>query len=40
MINEEEGKEGLKIDHVFPAGPAARGGLQPGDVITKVNDKP
>jgi carboxyl-terminal processing protease len=32
--------KGLKVDHVYPGSPAQKGGLQPGDVIVKVDGTP
>ena len=32
-------RSGAIVDSVVPGGPAARGGLQPGDKITKIDDK-
>ncbi len=34
----ESGVTGARITQVYPGGPAARGGLQPGDVVTQVNE--
>ncbi|MGQ0634146.1 MAG: PDZ domain-containing protein [Planctomycetaceae bacterium] len=31
--------KGARITHVYPAGPAARAGLQTGDIITQVNNQ-
>jgi S1-C subfamily serine protease len=36
----EEGASGVQVVGVVPQGPAARGGLQPGDVIVKVDQVP
>jgi carboxyl-terminal processing protease len=33
-------KRGLRINDVYAGSPAKRGGLQPGDVITRVNGRP
>ena len=32
--------EGVLVNEVFDNDPAARGGVKPGDIITKINDKP
>ena len=32
--------EGLFVQTVVPGGPSAQAGLQPGDVITKINGEP
>jgi len=38
FLQESEGnEEGAQITQVYPAGPAARAGLRPGDVITQVD---
>ena len=46
-VTEELGKkfgvaegEGVLVNEVFQDDPAARGGIQPGDIITKVDGKP
>jgi len=36
----DDGQQGAKITHVYPAAPAARAGLRSGDVILQVNNKP
>lgn len=36
----EDGQKGVRITRVYPAGPAARAGLYPGDSITQVEGKP
>ncbi|MGE0759061.1 MAG: S1C family serine protease [Pirellulaceae bacterium] len=35
-----QGQPGVRIVSVYPSGPAARGGLQPGDVIQQLNGQP
>lgn len=35
----DDASGGAQITHVYPAGPAARAGLQAGDTIVKVNDE-
>jgi hypothetical protein len=40
VVSESDRGEGLKVDHIFPAGPAARSGLRTGDIIVRVSDKP
>jgi S1-C subfamily serine protease len=37
LEESEEGAEGTRVAHVFPAGPAARAGFRPGDVVIAVN---
>jgi len=32
--------EGVLVNEVYENDPAARGGIKPGDIITKINDKP
>lgn len=34
------GRSRLSVAQVYPGGPAAHGGLQPGDTITRVGDQP
>jgi S1-C subfamily serine protease len=36
----DAGRQQLSVSVVYPTGPAARAGLKPGDVITRVNDRP
>jgi serine protease Do len=40
LAEEFKADRGALVTQVAPDGPAARAGLAPGDVITKVNDKP
>jgi len=35
----QEGDNGARVSQVYPAGPAARAGLRPGDVIQKVDEQ-
>lgn len=39
---DEKGEDvkGAKVTQVYPSGPASRAGIQPGDVIIKIDDKP
>jgi C-terminal processing protease CtpA/Prc len=37
--DREGAQEGAQVTQIYPAGPAARAGLRPGDVITSVNDQ-
>ena len=37
LQGNEENQTGARVMHVYPAGPAARAGFNPGDVITQVN---
>ena len=40
FLNENKGNEtGATVTHVYPSGPGARAGLQPGDVIQQFNGK-
>ncbi len=39
LQDNEENQQGAVVTHIYPAGPAARAGLRPGDVILKVNDQ-
>jgi C-terminal processing protease CtpA/Prc len=39
LEDNEENQSGARIVQVFPAGPAARAGLRPGDVVVKVNGR-
>jgi membrane-associated protease RseP (regulator of RpoE activity) len=38
LEDSEDGQQGAKITHVYPAGPAARAGLRAGDVVLQVNN--
>ncbi|HZN35612.1 MAG TPA: PDZ domain-containing protein [Pirellulaceae bacterium] len=40
LQESERQQPGAQITQVYPAGPAARAGLRPGDVIQQVNQKP
>jgi membrane-associated protease RseP (regulator of RpoE activity) len=37
LQGNEDNQSGARVMQVYPAGPAARAGFQPGDVITSVN---
>src|SRR5439155_10367552 len=37
FLNERENERGATVAHVYPSGPAARAGLQSGDVIQHIN---
>jgi len=39
-VKGEAETKGARVMQIFPNGPASRAGLLPGDVITKINDKP
>jgi predicted metalloprotease with PDZ domain len=39
LQDNQEGEQGARVTHVYPAGPAARAGLRSGDVILQVNDQ-
>jgi S1-C subfamily serine protease len=39
FLEEGENSNGARITQVYPGGPAARGGMQPGDVITQAGDQ-
>jgi S1-C subfamily serine protease len=36
---QEGDRQGARITHVYPSGPAARAGLRPGDVVTQINGR-
>lgn len=40
FLSERESDRGATVAHVYPAGPAARAGLQSGDVIQQINGQP
>jgi predicted metalloprotease with PDZ domain len=39
LQDNQEGEQGARVTHVYPAGPAARAGLRSGDTILAVNDQ-
>ncbi len=39
-LRATDGEEALVVDRVYPKGPAEEAGLQPGDVLTAVGDRP
>jgi hypothetical protein len=41
FLQESEGQQaGARITQIYPAGPAARAGLRPGDVVQQINKQP
>lgn len=40
MDRRDESEQGVRVVQVYPAGPAARAGLRPGDLIVAINEQP
>jgi C-terminal processing protease CtpA/Prc len=38
LADSKEGEKGARIDRIYPGGPAARSGLQSGDILIKVGE--
>ncbi|HEY1599641.1 MAG TPA: trypsin-like peptidase domain-containing protein [Pirellulales bacterium] len=38
--DEESSVAGVRVDRIYPAGPAVQADIRPNDVITRVNDQP
>ena len=40
VISEQKGKEGVLVEAVAPGSPADQFGIEPGDVVLRINRKP
>lgn len=39
MLGESDQQQGVRIERIYPSGPAARAGLRSGDVVVRVSDQ-